>query len=348
MQTFKKILCSFVCFLAMVIGFSIFLVAPYYKNEPFNGQDASLRARLAGSLDFLVSGASYGYMGFDTRILDRELGCSSYNLSWPMEPLHGRYWLLKKELARNPVKSVVLELSEDRLTRDQEKDYANGDAMVMARMDSFSERLKYAVQYLAIDDWANVTSRHLKSGMAYWMRIMSGNLSRKTDESLKGFFPSESTDVTLSPEQVRTTCIEAQKNNEFQPREENVKELQQTIDLCRQYDTRIIISVAPNSNARLLERNDWDQFHIWLTAFCQEENCELYDGNLFRDRYELFNDQQSFNDESHLSSCGAAAFTVAFCDLLRRVDNGEDVSALFYSSYAEMMEDSPYRQYIIQ
>ena len=74
--------------------------------------------------------------------------------------------------------------------------------------------------------------------------------------------------------------------------------------------------------------------------------CEMYDMNLAKDRYSLYHDDISFYDETHMSMAGAKAFTKALCDIVNKSRTGEDISPLFYKSYNEMKQDSPYMQYL--
>lgn len=50
-------------------------------------------------------------------------------------------------------------------------------------------------------------------------------------------------------------------------------------------------------------------------------------------------------DIRHMSTEGAAVFTKAFCDILKKAETG-DASRCFYESYTDMKIDSPYLEYL--
>lgn len=60
----------------------------------------------------------------------------------------------------------------------------------------------------------------------------------------------------------------------------------------------------------------------------------------------MFYDEESFFDYLHLSGQGADNFTAAFAAIVKKRGSGEDVTNLFYSSYVEMKNHSPYMQFL--
>ena len=115
MRNFKRILKTVSLFLAVIIVLSVVFGALYLRGENYDYQDYRERDALAGELTMLINGASYVMYGIDPDVLDAYLGANvhSYNLTTSMLTLEGRYALLKKELERNPVKTVILEVSPD-------------------------------------------------------------------------------------------------------------------------------------------------------------------------------------------------------------------------------------------
>ena len=112
MRNFRRALCSV---LAVLVCFSLItavIVFPYYAWGTYPYQDAKARKDMAGQFDLLVSSASQGLRAIDPRALDDALGCTSYDLGAPLQTMYGRYLFLKEELDRNPVKTVILELSD--------------------------------------------------------------------------------------------------------------------------------------------------------------------------------------------------------------------------------------------
>ena len=113
MHSSKKVFLRTLAVLLVVLGLSVLIILPYMES-----QERKTRKDLAGTVDYLVVGASHAQLGFVPSVLDQELGVNSYNLSSLLMPVTGRYFLLEKEIKRNPVKTVVLEVSYDTLAID--------------------------------------------------------------------------------------------------------------------------------------------------------------------------------------------------------------------------------------
>ena len=332
MRSFKRILPEllsfFLCFSALCFG----AAALYWGTAYHSHQDAALRRELAGSLDTLIVGASHALNGVDPQVLDEALGTSSYNLSGSLMPMHGRYVLLKKELGRNPVKTVYLEIAADTLLRNSGEEYAEGDEPIIARLDTLGERLAYATQYLDLEDWRNLASRVMLRSVQTLFKM-----ARREDpvQAGRGFQPLEAHDVTASARmEPERYAIE-----ELNPK--TVSELEQTVSLCREKQVRVILLVVPESHVRLAKTRELDRFHQWMKQFALEHGCEYYNFNLLRDRWTRFSDAESFYDEGHLSAQGAQAFSEALRDWMR----GDQVETrVFYESYDQALQDNPYSQ----
>jgi hypothetical protein len=344
MHNFKKVISSVVVTILLFTVVSWTIIAPYMNSEFSYFQDNKLRESIAGEIDVIAIGASHGLNAFDTGILDASLDCFSYNLSASMMTLDSKYYLLKKELDRNPVETVILELSFDTLARNESAEFAIGDEVTIARLDSFGERMNYMLRYMKIDDWLNLYSRQIVTGLARYLSMLHGSEMNSVDYGAKGYCAKNTADVTLSEEQVPRVFNSRSVVADYP--EKNIAKLNSIVELCKEHDVRIIVTVVPLSDALIWENDGWDDFYHWTTLYCEENDCEFYDLNLIRNRYELFNDRESFSDADHLCSDGAEVFTKAFCDIINRVDAGEDISHLFYSSYAEMKQDSPYAVYL--
>ena len=128
-------------------------------------------------------------------------------------------------------------------------------------------------------------------------------------------------------------------------RQDNLDTLQRMAGYCREQGIRVIVAVAPLSDAFLWKHTGLDDFLAMLRKFYADNQCEFYDLNLDRERYSLYSDDHSFWDETHLSSVGAEAMTARFCELIRKTGSGEDIRGSFYSGYEEIKQDSPYTEY---
>ena len=114
MRNSKRVLFSVVCFVLAFALLAAMSLGIYYGSETLAIMDSRVRASLAGSLDRLMIGSSHAWNGFMPAVFDARLHSSSYNLSGGVFPMYAKNYFLQKELARNPLKIVYIEISPAR------------------------------------------------------------------------------------------------------------------------------------------------------------------------------------------------------------------------------------------
>ena len=343
MKIFKRVIFSTASFLLIIALFSCILILPWMYSGTKSGSDKIVRDEFAGSIDCLISGASHGIAGLSTSVIDEKLHCNSYNLSGNMMTMSARYVLLKKELERNPVKTVILECSYNTFTRDEDTEYAQGDASLLPRLDSFGERLSYVGKYVRFSDWLYLYNNQLKNGVRYWLNLLRGE-DDSEDVLNKGYRPKKHVDITLSDDEIISCHNEKTVDLPHQAASQEL--FAEMVKLCQDNGCRVIVTVVPISDNYIWRHSDWDDSFSWIQNFCAENKLEYYDFNLIKTRNELFSDSVSFYDKTHLNEQGAEKFSALFADVITLNDEGTDVSSLFFDNYSQMIESLPYmKQY---
>lgn len=339
MHSFKRVLLSVLCFVLVFVLLGTLSLRIYYGSETLAIMDSRVRTSLAGNIDRLMIGSSHAWNGFMPAVFDAHLHSSTYNLSGGVFPMYAKNYFLQKELARNPLKFVYIEISDDTLTRTNERDYAEGDEIAIARLDSWGERFQYMKRFLSFNDCVNVYSRALLRGGQAAVAILQGKST--LDYAARGYYGKDGTDVSLSPEEAeREHNIDKITPADY--RAENVEELAKLIKTCREAEVQPVIVVLPVSDAHLWKTEGEEEFRLWLENFCREQDCSVYDFNLLRDRYALFSDHDSFRDGGHLSRKGAETFTEIFAEIMEKAEQGENTSGSFFESYDALLQYSPY------
>lgn len=340
MRTFKKILLSIGIFTLSFCGLSWAAIQPYLSSKSAYYHDEEFRKQLSGQIDFVTIGASHALSGFVPAVLDSELDCNSYNLSISMIPMHARYAILEKEFSRNNIDTVVLEVSYDTLVRQVTNEYGMGEEPTIVRLGAFADRARYMFEYVSVDDWLNVYSHLFVEGVCYIGEKVTGN-EMVTDFSQKGFKPKESNDVTIPPEELKIVHETNTYANDFY--KESYEMFLKTINLCHENGARVIIAVVPVSDSQIWRYSNLEDFLEWGNSFAKEYDCEFYDFNLIRSRYDKFSDVDSYTDEEHLSESGAITFTKLLADVIKKTNSGVDVGTCFFGSYEEVRRQSPYQ-----
>ena len=343
MHNFKKALLSMLLFGMIFAAVSAVIIHPFLNAEHGYYQDSKLRNSLAGSLDFLVIGASNSLEAMDCRVIDKQLNSNSYNLSAGLMTLDARRFFLQKEVQRNPVDTVVIDLSYQTLTRNEHDEDAAGDETALGRLESVKERWQYLWRCVDFDDWLNVYSRQFVLGLEYWMSMIKGADSCAVDYDAKGFYARPANDLTIKESEIQDRYQKIKMDLDW--KEENIEKLTELISYCKDHDIRVILAVMPLPDAAVWQNQGEEEFLQIASQMASENECEFYDFNLFRGRYDCWNDQTSFFDVQHMSAEGAAAFTKVFCNVIQKAET-EDVSQYFYPSYEAMKADSPYMAYL--
>lgn len=338
MRIFKRFGLYVLSIILIVTAVSAAFIVPWL-NAPTDFHDQALRGRLAGQIDTLVVGQSYAMDGIMPIKLDERLGTMTYNLSGSMMPIHGQAYMMKKELARNPVRHVLLEITPDTFTTDERATYGNGDLYVVARLDSFAERLDYLIHCVQPSDWPNIYARALLLSMRSAAYRLLGRVDTIV-ESNRGFNPQKAEDVSLPMDWARE---QHQAMSIFgAPLEENIRKYEALISLCIEAGCDVTMVYTPVSHAKVWQLYDQDVFRNWAIELADRYDVPLFDFNLLKARYDLFADGASFSDDNHLSLEGAEVFSGVMADVLARHRAGEDVEPLFYPSYRQVIIDSVY------
>lgn len=338
MRIFKRFALYLLSIALVVFLVSAAFIVPWL-NTPTDDHDQALRAKLAGQIDTLIIGQSYAMDGIMPSVLDARLGTTTYNLSGSLMPLYGQKYMVEKEIARNPVKHVIVEITPDTLTTDESLTYGNGDSYIVARLDSLPEQLDYMIRCVQPSDWMSIYARMLLLSARSMVNRVMGNVELIDDANM-GFNPQRVQDVSIDLEWARATVkTMAIFHN---PLEENIKKLEELIEACQSAGCEVTLVYTPVSHAKIWQLYDQDVFYDWACSVAEKYGVPLFDFNLLKNRYELFSDSWSYSDDNHLSAEGAAVFTEVMADVLARSRAGEDVSPLFYGSYQEAIHESIY------
>lgn len=342
MHSFRKTIKTVILFLLTFFLISMLLIESYLCVKPYYYQDSEVRSSLAGTLDFIICGASHAIRALDPRILDTELGVNSYNLSGSLMTLQGRNELLKKELSRNPVKTVILELSWDAMVRTKRSGF-EGNYYVLARLDSISERVSFFFHSILPADYGHVYYHAINDGIGTLKRLVKGTAANKDERyALKGYSPwtDGPTDIALSKEeQIRSFNTRFINTN---IEEYSLSHLNSIIDLCKGNNVDVIIIATPISNRKICQTANLDFFREYYQQLADENGLAFVDFSLLKDRDAFLDDHTSFWDDSHLTDAGAESFSCRFSSIMKMLINGEDISDLFYPSYAAMKADKSY------
>lgn len=329
MHNFKKIILHTALLIFFVIIILICSTLPYFWGESYYYQDYKVRTSLSGKLDTLVIGSSHALRSIKPTVLNEKLNTKAYNLSSPLMSMYGRYVMLEKEINRNPIKTVYLEISYNALTLDRKTLGLEGDLYVLGRFDNVFERINFFTNAFTPDEYRKVLSDII-------VRSKNSFSIHNTIEQYKtfGYLSMPSNNQLLSDEvkeKVKNTKVLDTKI-----KEESLNYFDKIIKLCKNNDIRVIFVVTPVTERMILEYSNLDDIFSQYIDLAKEYNCEYYDFNLDKHRKKLYSEESSFYDNTHMSDSGAEIFSNRLTEIIEDVDRGNNVSNYFFNSYTEL------------
>lgn len=335
MRNFRRVLCTALIFVLSAAILSFAFMEIYFRTEYDFFQDASDREAEAGSVDYIICGASHAFRAFNPDVIDEILGTHSYNLSGALISMQGRYELLEKELSRNPVKTVVLELSYNTVTRTREGDGIEGDLYLMARLSNLSERVSGFFTHFSEDEYVDVCYKFVTEGIKSTVKLVLGKKPDYVGKRIRGYMPSEERTVEFNTN-YREYYHKKSMNVTFD--DTNLLYLDKIMELCQENGVRVIIVTTPITKAFFCRYDNFDYIYSWYLEYAKEWNVPILDFNLYIGKEDLFPDEKMFFDENHLNKPGAELFSRIFAETEKQLDAGQDVSGLFYKTYFLMQK----------
>lgn len=346
MRNSKKAILATLAFLLCFVLIAAALFVPHVFFADRYYENLIERELLANQLDALYLGACQGMCAYIPEVIDAELGWNSYNLSENLMPIYTRTRLLELELERNPIQTVVVEISFDALTRQQEAEKGEGDANVFILIPTAAERIRYMKDFIRLDELIPFYAVSLFKDLDAAANLVMGDslqeaVSGKV-KSNRGYSEWATQDNRLAPEDV--AALYQSEARTASVREENVAQLNELIDFCQAKGIRIIVTTVPLTDEFVWRMSGLETMRKVIAQICEEQGCEFYDFNLLKNRAELLSDEDCFFDHNHTSRKGAEIFSQEFARLMKLYDAGEDLSQLFYPSYDEALLHSVYAQ----
>lgn len=331
MHSFKKTLSATLLLLLCIVLVYAAFTAPYFYGTAYYYQDARVRNELSGQLDLLICGSSHAFRAIIPEQLDPELGTSGYNLANSMQTMQGRYSLLKKEIRRNPVNTVIMEVSFNALTRDRQAEGPEGDLYELGRFLSPLDRMSYFFTSFAPSEYGEVFHDTVDRSNTAWKMMLRGEMGL---QSVRGYLGLNSVSQVKPEEKLKE--IHHTVPLALEPDEYNVSYFEKCIELCRKENIRVILVATPMSEITLSRCDGLEEIRRIYADYASRYGCAFYDFNLLKTYGERYSQDTAFYDIYHLSEEGAALFTEDLCRVLKLDAGGGDTAGLFYPGYDEM------------
>ncbi|MCD8206829.1 MAG: hypothetical protein LUD72_02720, partial [Bacteroidales bacterium] len=204
------------------------------------------------------------------------------------------------------------------------------------------KRLRYFFQVIRPTEYDVLYSEFLGRGLEALKLVDQGTWTGVNLETDKGYTPINEG----NPDKSWIADDYAKHYNLFSFSEEmdqtDLEYLNLTLDLCEENGIDVMLVTMPLSETVICEQSNLDVFREWYEQIAAKRGIPFVDFNLYKEHFEMFSDEEDFNDNLHMSMASAERFTALFSEIYTMIQNGEDVSDLFYDSYEELEAHTDY------
>ncbi len=345
MRTSKRVIKA-ICF---VLAFCLLNQLVIFLFTPFCTPSSELwdkyRAKAGQHLDMVYVGESTCYENIDPSTVDGITGLASQNMGSNAQSLKQSREALSAAIKEHHIKKAVLVLDETLLTSGQEQFARPEAAFTHAEMKGQNpvKAVQIASQYLLDPKYFGKAEsinfffpwtynrlqdkkqfiQDLKVKLGYWkMEMKDWNNIREED----GFKPFHK---TINYNTIKSIPVRSWSRGDVSKK--GLGYLDSIIKLCDKNDVDLTIVVPPYPTSVILSwGNSYETRREYIEKWLQERGQTYYDFNMAKP--ELYEKEADyFKDWDHNNADGAEVFSKSLGELLTKLDNGEDVSGLFYS-----------------
>lgn len=300
------------------------------------------------NIDVLFVGSSHCYRSFIPEILDKKLGCNTFNAGTSAQTLDGSYMIIKEAAKYNDIDHIYLELYynvshniyKERTELTQTyiiADYLRPSIDKICYLLNASSKKYYSNSFiLARRNWTKFFD-------AYAVKDL---ILKKNTDAYKNFaYDYITTDREWYSGKGYVANNEVIENwnyfDEHKPdaspisdvSQDWIDSLEDIITFCRKENISLTLLSAPMSNYQLIRQGDYDEYIETVENVIEGTEIQYYDFNLCKDIY-IPNTSVLFKDGSHLNCYGAELFTNLFADF---VNGNVSEDELFWNSYEEKL-----------
>lgn len=307
------------------------------------------------SYDLITFGASESMRSWNSQKADEILGIHTYNAGGSAISLEGGIYATFRDTMerQNPDRVIFI------VGRFEMAGYKEGTQAYTVVTPYLSDK-KNAVEYFfrmlpyggvlkRLFPWSEYHTDSLQ-GIKYNVRSKTSKAYLEYDTSFlsdetvvyrgQGFCPYTGEEV-IAYDNLDMTVQKSFVSTDVTFAEEKIKMVKKIIDYCLERDCDVVFLAAPVAVTSIASYSYYDSQSMQLKELVEAEGGKYYDLNYAKP--ELYNPQlDDYYDVTHVNEKGAERFTIAACNLLQKVDAGEDVSTLFYSTWEEYVNSIDY------
>ncbi len=306
-------------------------------------------------IDLVFISGSVTYKSFDPVIWDEELGIHSFNLGSSSQTPDGSYYLMKEVFRHHKPKYCLFATTYVSFMDGYDNPQRN--YILYDHMRPSLNKLNYWANVFNEDTALTAALPFMRNKTLSFSRITEAldNLKMKTSEAYRSY-SYDIYDNSIETYQgrgfvYRNEAKEPGGVGRLEPvwfsRERidpnSVAYLGKLADLCRDNGCELILIPTPAPYGAMAMQEDYQQIADFYQELARDNGLKIFDFSLSRP--ELFDAKDEyFYDYVHLNGPGSTAFSRAAASVVKDYLEGREIQedTLFYGSFQELMESSPY------
>jgi len=299
------------------------------------------------NIDVVFAGASLSQKDINPYIMDKELGCNTFDYAFSSQSYTGTYYSLKELFNYHNPQLIVLTTDQTNYTTKEEQPLVY--LSVALYMKSFFNKIQY---YFSSAEDGSYLDR-----LFAWR----GYHVNSIQDAVKNIHQKLEASYTTYPEPGQVESLATQKNgyigkgaiivdpngskgtinyddlkskyysrniNDIQ--EKNAEYLKKISELCKANNCELILLHTPFPTFEILRVKNNFEFENEVVKIAKDLNIEYYNYNLIKPQlFKLQGDY--FADSEHFNSKGGEAFSKSLAAFLKLRQNGDDMSKYFYT-----------------
>lgn len=289
-----------------IIGLGVTPSVSYVKSQMYELYNLE-------GIDTVFVGPSFVYRGINPEWIDAECGTNSLNLGTSAQKPRDSYYMLKEAIRVQPIKTCVLDVSQDFYVESAYTGQSTSTYLVYDRMENSSIKTEYFFKAFDADDYAYGVCKACHydfPSFGSFIENVRASFSSSAPEKLaydnewyesRGFV--NSIQVYIGEDELSCQCEEIDENQ--------LLWLGKIIELCEENNIHLFTVSSPKAQDYYAEKLNYAANVEKIRQYLAERGITYYDfkqdnmGN------------ECFVDKVHLNGTGAEIYSKMIGELLR-------------------------------
>lgn len=326
MRSFKKILlrvCVILIFIVFLDRVGYYLYESVGDNTYYTIDEVK---EMDGQIETLLVGTSLMQRGMNPWIISDRLETTCFNLASSAQPVAGSYYLVKDQIARNPIKRVFMGVSVKTFVSDEDSKSTTSKLRAFDLLCSPLLKLQFMTEIAETGEYERFLFFPARVEKIVDLSVIIRNVKyRQTDNYQNRIaYPKAPFEYYGRGFQSNIDAYDGSEAGKSIPEtsvwgrdkilEENISYLEKIGEICRENDVELNLVVFPHVEDYAKKQGNLEDMDAYLEEFCDRIGADLYNYNYTacRDIYETLPDG-CFMDRKHLNTAGANQLAELLC-----------------------------------